>query len=46
MTTRYYALYCALLIVALVYSDARGYVLANIFDSQAGSHNAPNHYHK
>ena len=46
MTTRFYALYCMLMISALVYADQRGYVMANMFDSQAGSHSAPNHYHK
>jgi hypothetical protein len=46
MMIRNYAIYCMLMIAALVFSDARGYVLANFFDSQAGSHGMPNHYHK
>lgn len=46
MTTRFYAFYCMLLVAALAYSDARGFVLGNIFDSQVGGHGAPNHYHK
>jgi hypothetical protein len=44
--TRYYAAYCALLVALLGYADGRGYVVANLFDSQSGGHHAANQYHK
>lgn len=44
--TRYYTAYCIALVAVLGYADARGYVFANLFDSQASSHQSANHYHK
>ena len=44
--TRYYSAYCALIVALLAYADARGYVIASVFDSQSSSHQSANHYHK